>query len=100
MKLRIVVWAIVCAASVHSIVAQAPASTVEQWDTYELGFSSPTGHRNPFVDVSLKVTFVHAAGLTLTVDGFYDGQADLEGPFHAFAAGALDLQNELQRLNA
>jgi len=75
MKLRIVVWAIVCAASVHSIVAQAPASTVEQWDTYELGFSSPTGHRNPFVDVSLKVTFVHAAGLTLTVDGFYDGQA-------------------------
>ncbi len=88
MKLRIVMSVAVCAAAFLSpVVAQAPAASVEQWDTHELAFSSTTKYKNPFVDVSLKVTFAHSGGVSITVDGFYDGEATWRARFMPLQLG-------------
>jgi hypothetical protein len=49
------------------------AQTVEQWGTFELSLAGPAGG-NPFLDVSLNATFA-SGDTTMTVRGFYDGQA-------------------------
>lgn len=49
---------------------------VERWDTCECSFTAAQSYANPFRDVSLRATLIHAlAGTALTVDGFYDGDS-------------------------
>jgi hypothetical protein len=47
---------------------------VERWDTCEFALAAAKSYANPFRDVSLSATLIHAlSGTALTVDGFYDG---------------------------
>jgi hypothetical protein len=51
---------------------------VERWDTCEFSFAAAKSYANPFRDVSLNATLIHAltgarSGASLNVDGFYDG---------------------------
>ena len=49
---------------------------VERWDTCEFEWTAAKTYSNPFRDVELTATVIHAhAGTSLNVDGFYDGGA-------------------------
>lgn len=52
----------------------AQEATVERWDTHELSWQGGR-YQNPFRDVKLTVTFRHASGREIAVNGFYDGDS-------------------------
>ena len=63
-------------AAVVTRSASPPAETtetVERWDTYERSLRAAKSYANPFQHVGVTVTFTHATGKTIRVEGFHDG---------------------------
>lgn len=54
------------------IVGQAPMEA-RRFEPLELRFEARESPANPFTDVALEVEFRHASGLSLSCDGFFDG---------------------------
>jgi len=49
---------------------------VERWDTFEIELAGSRTYDNPFFEVELTGRFTHAhSGKSITVNGFYDGDA-------------------------
>lgn len=63
-----------------------PSGPAEQWGVTELTIDGPR-HGNPFVDVELSAAFTSAAGVHLSVGGFYDGEGTYRIRFQAPSAG-------------
>lgn len=55
------------------ITLSAQTANVPMWERFEKAFTLKT-EKNPFTDIDFTATFVHEGdGVTMTVDGFYDG---------------------------
>jgi hypothetical protein len=62
---------------------------VELWDVFEASFAASKTYSNPFRDIGLEATFVHAgSGREIAVDGFYDGDSTWRVRFMPTERGA------------
>ncbi len=65
-----------------SLQAQSPDAI--KWHKYELAFLSSMTYENPVQEVlNFEVSFTSPTGIIKTINGFWDGETNLEGTLYA-----------------
>ena len=50
-----------------------PDQTIGRWQRFEIAIENPAGYSDPYMDVTLTVTYTRPDGSTVDFWGFYDG---------------------------